>query len=103
MLVFFSQSDQMIKMCLSLVGSIGTVMLPRVASMHSQGNQSAVETSIIKAFNIASGLSFALFFGILGISLKFASFFFLGIHFRWLDILCSLKHQLSFLFRGVAF
>ncbi len=73
---FFSQSDQMIKMCLSLVGSIGTVMLPRVASMHSQGNQSAVETSIIKAFNIASGLSFALFFGILGISLKFASFFF---------------------------
>lgn len=73
---FFNQSDTIIKLALSLVGTIGTVMLPRIANMHSQGDISGIKQSIIKTFNIASGISFALFFGICGIALKFAPFFF---------------------------
>lgn len=73
---FFNQSDTIIKMALSLVGTIGTVMLPRIANMHAQGDVSGIKQSIMKTFDIASGISFALFFGICGIALKFAPFFF---------------------------
>ena len=72
---FFQQSDSMIKMALSIIGTIGVVMLPRVASMHSEGNINGIRNSIVKTFNIATGISFGIFFGILGISLKFAPFF----------------------------
>jgi O-antigen/teichoic acid export membrane protein len=72
---FFGQSDQIIKSCLALVTSIGVVMMPHVANMHSKGDEEGIYRSIIKTFNLASGISFPIFFGISAISLKFASFF----------------------------
>lgn len=73
---FFNQSDIMIRLALSLVGSIGVVMLPHVANLHSKGDFIEIRRSICKTFNIASGLSIPIFFGILAISIKFAPFFF---------------------------
>lgn len=87
---FFNQSDTIIKMALSLVATIGTVMLPRVANMHSQGDVSGVKKSIMKTFDIASGISIALFFGICGIALKFAPFFF-GSDFAEVGIIMMLE------------
>lgn len=73
---FYQQSDTIIKLALSIVGTIGVVMMPHVANMFSTGNIKGIRNSIIKTFNIASGISFGILFGILAIALKFAPFFF---------------------------
>ncbi|MDU4038147.1 MAG: polysaccharide biosynthesis C-terminal domain-containing protein, partial [Lactococcus lactis] len=73
---FYQQSDTIIKLALSIIGTIGVVMMPHVANMFSTGNIKGIRNSIIKTFNIASGISFGILFGILAIALKFAPFFF---------------------------
>lgn len=87
---FYQQSDTIIKLALSLVGTIGVVMMPRVANMFSKGNLDGINNSIIKTFNIALGISFGIFFGILAISLKFAPFFF-GESFSMVGIIMMIE------------
>lgn len=72
----FYQADMVIKMALSLIGAIGVVMLPRVSSMHSEGDIEGIQKTIIKCFNIVTGISVAMFFGISAIAIKFGPFFF---------------------------
>lgn len=73
---YYNQADTLIKAVLSIVTAFSTVMLPHVAKMHARNEEKQVKKLIIKSFNLMSGLSVALFFGIAGISLKFAPFFF---------------------------
>ena len=87
---FYQQADTIIKMALSVIGTIGVVMLPRIASMHSEGNMKGIRASIVKTFNIATGISFGIFFGILGIALHFATFFF-GKSFEMVGVIMMLE------------
>lgn len=87
---FYQQADTIVKMALSVIGTIGVVMLPRIASMHSEGNMKGIRASIVKTFNIATGISFGIFFGILGIALHFAPFFF-GKSFEMVGVIMMLE------------
>jgi O-antigen/teichoic acid export membrane protein len=73
---FFDQSDKIIKISLSLVTSLGVVMLPRVANLHARGDVKSIHKLFQKTFDLVSGISICLMFGVLAISLKFAPFFF---------------------------
>nr|WP_242590347.1 polysaccharide biosynthesis C-terminal domain-containing protein [Enterococcus sp. MSG2901] len=73
---FFGQSDSIIKLTLTLVTSLGTVMLPRVSSLYANGNHRGVLTIIRNSFNGMTALAVPIMFGIMGISLNFAPFFF---------------------------
>lgn len=87
---FYQQSDTIIKLALSLIGTIGVVMMPHVANMFSRGNLEGIKNSIIKTYNIATGISIGIFFGVLAISLKFAPFFF-GKSFSMVGILMMVE------------
>lgn len=87
---FYNQSDNIIRMTLSLVGTLSIVMLPRVANMHAQGEAQGVRNLIIRTFNIATALACGLYFGISGISIHFAAFFF-GKPFEMVGVLILIE------------
>ncbi|UMU17253.1 oligosaccharide flippase family protein [Lactococcus lactis] len=72
---YYNQADTLIKAVLSVITAFSTVMLPHIAKMHAQNQKKRVKELIVKSFNIISGLSIALFFGLAGIALNFAPFF----------------------------
>jgi len=87
---FFSMSDSMIRALCALVTSLGTVMLPYVANLHSKGDKDGIKDLLIKSFNSMSGIAIPLMFGIIAISRNFAPFFF-GEHFRYVGLLMMLQ------------
>lgn len=87
---YFYQADKIIKILLSLISSVGVVMLPRISSLKSEGSFVEIRHLFIKSFNIITGLSVGIYFGILGVSLKFAPFFF-GTDFRMVGPIMMLE------------
>ncbi|KAA8719131.1 oligosaccharide flippase family protein [Lactococcus garvieae subsp. garvieae] len=73
---FFAQSDSIIKVTLSLVTSLGVVMLPRISNMFAEKDYEGIKRTVTRSFDIMSSLAIPIMFGIMGISLKFAPFFF---------------------------
>lgn len=73
---FYNYSDSVIRLSLTLVTSIGTVMLPHVANAFSNGKSFEVKGMIKKSFNFVSFLSIGMAFGIASIALQFGPFFY---------------------------
>ncbi|MDT2872720.1 oligosaccharide flippase family protein [Lactococcus lactis] len=72
---FFYQSDTVIRLAISLISSVGTVMLPRISNMKSEGKFDEIREFIVRDFNLVIGLAMGISFGVMGISLNFAPFF----------------------------
>lgn len=73
---FYDQSQKVIKLLLSLVTSLGVVMLSRVSSNYSSGNLKKVKEYIYKAFNLVFLLGIPMVFGIISVSKYFVPVFF---------------------------
>lgn len=73
---FFDNADKIVKVVLSLVTAVGTVMLPRVSNTFAKGDIRKVREYVYKSFNFVSYLSIPLMFGIAGIATQFAPWFF---------------------------
>lgn len=73
---FYDQGQKIIKMLLTIITSMGTVMLPRVASTFSNGEKEKVENYINKSFNLVFILAFPMIFGIIVVSKAFVPVFF---------------------------
>ena len=87
---FFGQADTIIRTTLVLVTSFGVVMLPRVSNMYAEGKSKEIISLLSKSFEYMSAIAIPIMFGIMGISLKFAPFFF-GISFSEVGILMMLE------------
>ena len=73
---FYQYSDNLVRMVLAIVTSVGTVMLPHVANTFSKGDIDEVNNLLYKSFDFVSLLAFPLSFGIAGISIKLAPLFY---------------------------
>jgi len=73
---YYEQSQKIIKMLLTIITSLGTVMLPRIASTFASGEKEKVIKYMKKSFNIVFLLGFPLMFGIISISKSFVPVFF---------------------------
>lgn len=73
---YYEQSQKIIKMLLTIVTSLGTVMLPRIANTFAKGEKERVQEYMKKSFNIVFLLAFPLMFGIIDISRAFVPVFF---------------------------
>ncbi|MDM8244394.1 oligosaccharide flippase family protein [Limosilactobacillus vaginalis] len=73
---FYNYSDGIIRMALTLVTSVGTVMLPHVATAYSKGENDKVKEMVKKSFKFVSFLSIGIAFGIASISIEFGPFFY---------------------------
>ncbi|MEE8670873.1 MAG: flippase [Heyndrickxia coagulans] len=86
---YFDNADKLVKVFLSIVTAMGTVMLPRVSNTFARGNMEKVKEYIYQSFDFASYLSIPLFFGLAGIASDFAPLFF-GAEFAKTGILIAI-------------
>lgn len=73
---YYDQSQKIIKIALSVVTSLGTVMLPRIANNYIKNEKEAVRVYMEKSFNLIFLLSFPMMFGVLALSGRFVPVFF---------------------------
>lgn len=86
---FFDNADKVVRIALTLVTSIGIVMLPRVSNTFAKGDIKKVREFIYISFNFASYLSIPLMFGIASLAPNFAPWFF-GPEFHKTGVLMSI-------------
>lgn len=73
---YYEQSQKIVKMLLTIITSLGTVMLPRIANTFSEGNSEKIKEYIKKSFNFVFLLAFPMIFGIIAVSSNFVPLFF---------------------------
>ena len=73
---YYEQSQKVIRLLLTLVTSLGTVMIPRMANMFAKGEKELINNYIKKSFNFVYLLSFPIIFGLICVSKEFVPIFF---------------------------
>lgn len=73
---YYEQSQKIVKTGLTLITALGTVMVPRIASLYAQKSYNELDDKIFKAFKMVSFIAFPLCFGIIGIANNFVPWFF---------------------------
>lgn len=73
---YYEQSQKMIKILLTLITSIGTVMLPRIAKTFADNNHEQIKKYMSKTLNYIYTFSVPLMFGLIAISHNFVPVFF---------------------------
>ena len=73
---YYEQAQKIIRILLTIVTSLGTVMIPRMASTFASGDTKKVNEYMKKSFNFVFLLSFPLMFGIASVSEPFVPIFF---------------------------
>lgn len=73
---YYEQSQKIIRVLLTVVTSLGTVMVPRMANMFAKGENKKINEYIKKSFNFTYLLSFPIMFGLISISRDFVPWFF---------------------------
>ncbi len=73
---YYEQSQKVIRLLLTVVTSLGTVMIPRMANMFANGEKKNIEYYMKRSFSFTFMLSFPMMFGIISISKAFTPIFF---------------------------
>ena len=73
---YYQQSERVIKLLLTIITSLGTVLLPRVANCFANNKKQQVFEYIKKSFNYVYFLAFPMIFGIIVVANKFVPMFF---------------------------
>ena len=73
---YYEQSQKIIKMVLTIITSLGTVMVPRIANTFINGDKEKIHSYMRKSFNFVFILAFPMIFGIIAISKYFVPMFF---------------------------
>lgn len=73
---YYEQADKVMKICLMLVASLGTVMIPRIANTYANQNMKLVKSYICRSYRFVWLTATPMFFGITAISDVFVPLFF---------------------------
>lgn len=73
---YYEQAEKVYKICLTLVTSLGTVMIPRIGKTFKEGNIKKVNEYMYKSYNFIWFLSVPIMFGLISISDIFVPIFF---------------------------
>ena len=73
---YYDQAQKIIKMLLTVVTSLGTVMIPRMANTFANGNMKQIKEYMKKSFRFVYILSIPMIFGIIAVADKFVPVFF---------------------------
>lgn len=65
---YYEQSQKIVKMVLTVVTSLGTVMLPRIANKFANNKKEEINKSILTSFNFVYFLSIPMIFGIIAVA-----------------------------------
>ena len=73
---FYEQSQKVIRVLLTIVTSLGTVMIPRMANMFANGEKENINYYMKRSFSFVFLLSFPMIFGVISVSKAFTPIFF---------------------------
>lgn len=73
---YYEQSQKIIKILLTVITSLGTVMMPRIAKCYAEGKAEEIKEYMYKTFRFVFILAFPLVFGIISVSKDFVPLFF---------------------------
>lgn len=73
---FYEQSQKVVKLLLTLVTSLGTVMTPRMANIFAKGEENKIKEYMKKSFGFMSFVAFPMITGIILIAKEFVPIFF---------------------------
>lgn len=65
---YYEQSQKIVKIILTIVTSLGTVMLPRIANKFAKGQEKEIKKNILTSFNFAYFLAIPMVFGLVAVS-----------------------------------
>ena len=73
---FYEQGQKVIRLLLTIVTSLGVVMIPRMASTFASGNKEKINEYMKMSFKFVFFLAFPIMFGIISVSKDFVPIFF---------------------------
>ena len=73
---YYEQAQKIVKILLTVITAVSTVMMPRIANCFAEGNKDQIKAYMKKTFNFVFILSFPLMFGLIAVSDKFVPLFF---------------------------
>lgn len=73
---YYEQSQKVIKIALTVVTTMGVVMIPRIANTYAKGDKQQINKYMRKTFNFIWFLALPIMFGIIAIAKKFVPCFF---------------------------
>ena len=73
---YYEQGQKIVKIVMTLVTSLGTVMMPRVANLYKQNQYEQVKSYLLKSFRFVFFLSFPMMYGLIAISSNLVPWFF---------------------------
>ena len=73
---FYEQSQKIVKIALTLVTTIGVVMIPRIANIYANGDKQKIKEYMKKTFNFVWFAAIPIMFGIMAISQDLVPWFF---------------------------
>ncbi len=94
---FFDNSEKIITLALGFISSLGTVMMPRMVSVLSQGNADQYDSYLRKSRDFMLIFSYAMCFGIIGISEVFPIIFWGADFAACSPLLCGLAISMPFI------
>lgn len=82
----YANAQKTIRLALTLITSLGVVMLPRMSALYSEGKMDEFKTMIYKAFNFVNFMAFPMVFGLIAIADGFSLWFY-GASFAGVGVL----------------
>lgn len=73
---YYEQSQKVIRLLLTIVTSLGVVMIPRMANTYATGDKKQINKYIKNSFNFVFIISFPMMFGIASVAKSFVPIFF---------------------------
>lgn len=73
---YYEQSQKIVKVSLTIITSLGTVMIPRMSSIFAKGDNEKIKKYMKESFNFVWFLGFPIMFGLIAISRNLIPWFF---------------------------
>lgn len=94
---FYDQSQKIIKLILTIITSLGTVMLPRIANTFVEGDNGKIKKYLIKSFNVVFFMAFPFIMGIVAVSSNFVPIFFGDGYDKVIDLMSIISPIILFI------
>ncbi len=72
---YYEQANKIVKISLTIITSLGTVMIPRIANMYANGTEEQIKEKLYKSFEFVFVLGMPIMFGLVAISDNFVPWF----------------------------
>lgn len=73
---YYEQAEKVVKLSLTIVTSLGTVMMPRIAYSYAHGKIDAIKEDMMRSYRFVWFLTIPMFFGFIAVSSNFVPWFF---------------------------